>query len=85
MICRPRIGCVDIDVYCIRAFADVIIRLIDANGKASGNRSDEVAVRANEKRLGNFRIADAADERSATCALKPRVMPSGPLSSLAAA
>jgi hypothetical protein len=44
--------------------------LIDADGETSGNGSDEVAVRAYQKRLGNFRIANAADERSATCAVE---------------
>src|SRR5258705_4922694 len=70
MIRRTRIGRVDTDVHRIGSFADVIIRLIDANGKASGNGSQEVAARARQKRLGNFRIADPADKRSATCTVE---------------
>src|SRR6266404_2522550 len=64
------IRCVDIDVHGIRAFANIIVCLIDADGEPSGNGSDEVAVRAQQKGLRNFRIADAADERAAACVVE---------------
>ncbi len=60
----------DIDVHGVGAFAEVVAGLIDADGKPPGNGSDDIAVGAQEKRLRNFRIADAADQSAAARAVE---------------
>ena len=60
----------DIDVHGEGAFSGVVVGLIDADGKPPSNGSDDIAVGAQEERLRNFRIADAADQSAAASAVE---------------
>src|SRR5260370_19879311 len=54
--------CVDLDANNVRARTGVIAGLVDADEKAPGDGSNNVAARADQERLRGVLIADAADE-----------------------
>ncbi len=64
MIRRIWIGRVDINVHGVGAFAGFVAGLIDADSQPPTNRGDKVAVRTQEKRLRDLRIANATDQRA---------------------
>ena len=67
------IGGVNLDANRIRAIARVAAQLIDADREAAGDRRDEVAFGADEKRLRGVFVADAADDRAAASLVEGQI------------
>ncbi len=61
------LGSIDFNADGVVTVAGVVAGLIDAYREAAGHGSEHVAARADQKRLSNVLVADAADERAAAC------------------
>src|SRR6267142_1980259 len=61
------LGSIDFNADGVVTVAGVVAGLIDAYREAAGHWSEHVAARADQKRLSNVLVADAADERAAAC------------------
>ena len=62
--CGAVLGRVNLDAHGIRAATSVVGGLIDAHGKTPRDRSDNIAARADGKRLGGVFVADAPNQRA---------------------
>ncbi len=63
-------GRVDLDAHGVGAVAGVVAGLIDADGKAARDRRKNIAVDADDERLGGVFIANAPDERATPSLIK---------------